>query len=406
MTQLERAPSLVAPHSWPVHGAAERRSDSIYARALRCVLVIALCNLPLGARAADPTPPSGETPVAPGMPAAGTPAPGTAAPGTAAPGSPAPSPPAVDSARGPVRSEDDKARSQYEFQSGTVCPFCAITPQYPEGRSGLHWHDHWKPVGTAEYIGISAMAATILGMRLFINPPSNADWDKEILFDGAVRDALRIDSPSGRDTAAVVSDVLFVWELLHPAVIDPFLVAWWQRKSPYVAWQMFVIDAQAYGLTLLVNDLTKRLTSRARPWVSTDDCAVNPDGESCGSGGRYQAFYSGHAAVTATGAGLLCAHHTQLSLYQNDLLDSGTCLLAVAGTAVTGAMRIASDNHWASDVVIGHLAGYVSGYLLPTLIYYREFRTAPHDHPPEGPTFAALPLATDGALGLSVFGTF
>jgi hypothetical protein len=55
-------------------------------------------------------------------------------------------------------------------------------------------------------------------------------------------------------------------------------------------------------------------------------------------------------------------------LYQNDILDVGTCALAVAGTAVTGAMRIASDNHWASDVIVGHLMGYASGYLLPTVL--------------------------------------
>jgi membrane-associated phospholipid phosphatase len=116
-------------------------------------------------------------------------------------------------------------------------------------------------------------------------------------------------------------------------------------------------------------------------------------------------FYSGHAAVTATGAGLICAHHTQLSLYQNDLLDQGTCALAVLGTALTGAMRIASDNHWASDVLIGHLMGYTSGYLLPTLLYYKEFRVQPHDHPAPA-VYATLPMITPESVGVSVLGVF
>lgn len=311
-----------------------------------------------------------------------------------------------DAVQTPRRAGTDADRATYEFQPDTVCPFCEITPQFPSGRSGLHWHEHWSPVGAAEYVGISAMAASILGLRLFVEPPGRAAWDNDILFDRRVRDALRFGGRSGRSAASTVSDILFVWEVLHPSVIDPLFVAWWQRESPYVAWQMFVIDAQAYAFTLLINDLTKRLTSRARPWVGIGDCAENPSGQECGSGGPYQAFYSGHAAVTATGAGLLCAHHTQLSLYQSDLLDSGTCVLAVAGTAVTGAMRIASDNHWASDVIVGHLMGYVSGYLLPTLLYYKEFRIAPHEHPSEGPTFAAVPLAKEGTLGLSIFGVF
>jgi membrane-associated phospholipid phosphatase len=170
---------------------------------------------------------------------------------------------------------------------------------------------------------------------------------------------------------------------------------------------MAVINAQAYALTFALNGATKRLTARARPWV--DGCDADPTGESCGSGGRYSSFYSGHAAVTATGAGLMCAHHTQLSLYRNPVLDTGACLVAVAGTAVTGAMRIASDNHWASDVIIGHLMGYLSGYLMPTLLYYKEFRITPHEHPaPEGhaPVYAILPWVTEDSARLGVVGLF
>jgi membrane-associated phospholipid phosphatase len=79
----------------------------------------------------------------------------------------------------------------------------------------------------------------------------------------------------------------------------------------------------------------------------------------------------------------------------------------VLGTATTGAMRIASDNHWTSDVLVGHLTGYASGYLLPTLLYYQDFRISPHEHEqPAGPVFATLPMITPDSLGLGVFGTF
>ncbi len=313
-----------------------------------------------------------------------------------------------DSARAPDQAQPPvpNVLLPYKFEPGVICPLCELTPQFPLGRSGLHWHDHWRFVGTTEYITVPVLAASVLAFRFFVPPASKARWDSPILFDSPVRDALRIRSAGGRKTASQISDVLFVWEVLHPTVLDPLLVAWWQRESPLVAWQMMVIDAQAYGLTLLLNDMVKRAASRARPWVATEDCAQNPDGPNCGSGGRYQSFYSGHAAVTATGAGLICAHHTQLSLYQSGLLDAGTCALAVAGTALTGAMRIASDNHWASDVLIGHLMGYASGYLMPTLLYYKEFRTAPHEHQPKATQFAALPLVTGESLGVSVLGLF
>jgi len=294
----------------------------------------------------------------------------------------------------------------YKFQPGVICPLCELTPQFPVGRSGLHWHEHWRQAGVPEYVSVAALAAGSVAVNFLIPAPTNPKWTGPILFDSAVRDALRIDSASGRQTAGTISDVLFAWEVLHPTVIDPLLFAWWVREAPFVAWQMALIDAQAYAFTFLMNDVVKRVAARERPWVSTGDCAQNPSGPECGSGGSSMSFYSGHAAVTATGAGLICAHHTQLSLYQNDVLDTGTCALAVLGTAVTGAMRIASDAHWATDVVVGHLMGYTSGYLMPTLLYYKEFRTQPHEHPTPAPVYATVPMITPESLGVSVLGVF
>jgi membrane-associated phospholipid phosphatase len=287
-----------------------------------------------------------------------------------------------------------------------ICPLCELTPQYPHGQSGLHWHEHWRQAGVREYVTLSALVASTVTVRHLFPPPASPSWTGPVLFDSAVRDALRIDSASGRKTAASVSDWLFIWEVVHPTVVDPLVFAWAQRGSPFVAWQMLLIDAQAYAFTFLMSDVVKRVTARERPWATTGECAQNPDAADCGSGGRNMSFYSGHAAVTATGAGLICAHHTQLSLYQSEVLDKGTCALAVAGTALTGALRVASDNHWATDVIVGHLMGYTSGYLLPTLLYYREFRIEPHEHPVSTPVYAALPMITPGAVGVSVLGAF
>lgn len=315
---------------------------------------------------------------------------------------PAPAPAANAAAPSPASAP---SLPPYTFQPGVLCPLCRITPQFPDGQSGLHWHQHWQTVGPREYVTVGALAAGALAVSAFVPAPDRARWTTPILLDEPVRELLRVDSRSGRQTAEAISDGLFLWEVIHPAIIDPLLVAWWARKSPFVAWQMLVIDAQAYSLTLLLNDVVKRLTARARPWIESPGCEQDPNAEECGSGGRFVSFYSGHAAVTATGAGLICAHHTQLSLYQSDLLDTGMCALAVLGTAVTGAMRVASDNHWASDVLIGHLMGYASGYLLPTLLYYREFRATPHDHP-VAPSYAALPFIARDALGVSLLGLF
>jgi membrane-associated phospholipid phosphatase len=291
-----------------------------------------------------------------------------------------------------------------QFGEGLSCPFCPNAPERPAGPGGLHWHEHWRSVGTREYISIAVLTGALLGTELFWPKADQPRWEKPILFDDAVRGALRLDSASGRDTAATISDAIVVWGVVHSAIVDPLLVAWWQRKAPFVAWQMVTIDAQAYALSLLLSEVTKRVVARARPWAVEESCTENSSAGDCASGYPNHSFYSGHAAVSATSAGLLCAHHTQLSLYQNDVLDVGACALAVAGTALTGALRIAADNHWATDVIMGHAVGYASGYLLPTLLYYREPRVRPESDP--GATFAAMPLVTGSSLGLSVFGQF
>jgi membrane-associated phospholipid phosphatase len=334
----------------------------------------------------------------------------TAAPAVRAQSAPAGAPtqsPSVERRDGGQVPAITKPRpfDSYTFAPGEVCPFCGVTPDAPEGQKGLHWHQHWNTVGAREYVTIPLIMAGALAFQMFVSSERDGDWNSPILFDGAARSALRLDSPGGRKTARDVSDALFTLSYVHPVLIDNLIVTWGIRESPRVAWQMFVINAQAYALTYSLNTLSKRLTSRARPWV--ERCEADPSGESCGSGGAYSSFYSGHAAFTATGAGLVCAHHTQLSLYRNPYLDTGACALAVLGTAVTGAMRVASDNHWASDVVIGHLAGYVSGYLLPTLLYYKQFRLTPHDdHPaePAAPTFAVLPLVGPDSAQVSIVG--
>jgi membrane-associated phospholipid phosphatase len=347
-------------------------------------------SIPLYAEAADPEADAGSAPSTAGA----KPAEHRATPSVGDP---------KDRADGPAPA---KAAAAYEFQPDVICPFCTLTPDYPTGRTGLHWHNHWQTAGTREFITIPALVAGWAGIQLFASQPSQARWKSPILFDRPMRRALRIGSEKGRSTASIASDWIFVWEIVHPSAIDPLLVAWWQRKAPFVAWQMTVINAQAYALTLLVTEGVKRGAARQRPRIDAAHCAQDPGANDCGAT-AYQSFFSGHAAVTATGAGLICAHHTQLNLYQSDFLDGGTCLLAVLGTATTGAMRIASDNHWTSDVLFGHLVGYASGYLLPTLLYYQDFRVTPHEHEPSpAPVYATLPMITRESLGLVVAGIF
>lgn len=293
----------------------------------------------------------------------------------------------------------------YRFEQDVDCPYCELAPE-PTRRRGLHWHEHWGRVGWQEYLTIGLGGFTGLTTHLLADRREEPSWDRPILFDEAVRDLLVFESRDHQRIASDVSDWLVGFAFVHPVLVDNFLVTWLGHGSDDVAYQMFVINAQAYSVTLAVNGLTKRLSNRARPWA--DECDTDESRRDCDAPKRNRSFHSGHAAMTATGAGLVCAHHTHLMLYGNPVLDVGACVVSVLGTATTGAMRISANNHWPTDVVVGHLVGYLSGYLMPTLLYYREFSIMPrsHDEPLEPPTFTLVPVFTDGQLGVVAAGLF
>ena len=318
----------------------------------------------------------------------------------------------ADADRG-AEAERARARQTYDFDPDEPCPFCVLTPTFPTGPYGLHWHEHWNRVGLREFILTPALAASALAIR-FVPDAEKPSWRGGILFDDWARDTLTFKSNEGRKRASFVSDLLFYASAVYPVVIDNIIITWFGKQRPDVAWQMFVINAQSYALTFAVNTGVKRLTSRERPYENA--CSQDPNADyPCETAGTFRSFYSGHAAHTATGAGLLCAHHTQLQLYRSPAADTATCLSGVAATLATGVLRISSDYHWASDVLVGYLAGYASGYLVPTLLYYKEFRISPepideHQPPPaEKPQMArmaVIPMGTPTSIQLSVVGMF
>jgi membrane-associated phospholipid phosphatase len=264
-------------------------------------------------------------------------------------------------------------------------------------------------VGVREYIITPLLYAVSIGTQLFAKPQTHPQWTGPILFDQGARNLLEFGSRSARRNASTVSDSFMIASIGYSYVVDDLLVTWVGRENPDVAWQMIVINTQAYGLTLALNTLTKRIAGRERPYG--EGCRSDPNSDlDCNNSTRYQSFYSGHSAMTATSAGLICAHHTQLQLYKNGVADASACLAGVLLTAATGVLRITSDRHWASDVLTGHLMGYVSGYLLPTLLYYKNFHIGaprPEQEAPAKPKVVAiLPQLTANSLGVDAIGVF
>ena len=102
-----------------------------------------------------------------------------------------------------------------------------------EPSPSLEWRPHWREVGTTEYVVVPSLYAAAFGVYFVIPPEGDADWNKPYLFDNALRDSLRFDSPSGRDRASAASDGLVAASLAYPFVVDAALVSWATRLRAF-----------------------------------------------------------------------------------------------------------------------------------------------------------------------------
>lgn len=242
----------------------------------------------------------------------------------------------------------------------------------------VKWSEDWPRVRLAEVVNVVGLTAASLAIDAYWTPPNHPGWQGGILFDDWVRDHVRGRSFKAQSNASNWSDMLYAGAVLEPYVVDVYFVALGVHQNADVALEMLLIDLQSLGVTGVMTLAMERAVGRARPY--TQDC--NRDGtvrsasgevlfNSCSGGsGDYQSFYSGHAAATATTAGLTCVHHQHLPLYGGGLADLAPCVLMSGVSIVTGVSRLGADRHWSTDVLTGWAVGALSGYVLPSLLHY------------------------------------
>lgn len=248
---------------------------------------------------------------------------------------------------------------------------------------------------TTEYIATGTLLAG-LGAAVLLTKEESPRWRGGVLVDQQAMALGRGDTPENRQMAGRTSDYLLYGMFLWPYADAGVAMA---RGGNTAAWQMALINTEAYALTSLVTYALKRTVRRERPYA-TAECA--PGDASCGSSAS---FLSGHAATAFTSAGLVCAHHGAMPLYGSKVADASACVGALAAATVTGSLRVVADMHYASDVFAGAALGLVSGYLLPKLLHYRSSAWQPADvakkreAPKRGITLAswsAAPMAVPG----------
>jgi membrane-associated phospholipid phosphatase len=220
------------------------------------------------------------------------------------------------------------------------------------------WRAEWPEFRTSEGVATIASGLATLAIVLY-GPIERPRWQGPILFDAAARDALRADSSETRQTYRTVGDWTYRLSPVLP-LLDVFVVSAAARSDSKLAWNLGATTFEAYSYSGLASFISTEISARQRPY---SQCLE--DGE-CDT----QSFYSGHSAIAATGAGLVCANHTRIALYGNPVADVGACVVASANAVTTAVTRLVADRHYATDVVVGTGLGFAFGYAVPVLLHY------------------------------------
>lgn len=223
---------------------------------------------------------------------------------------------------------------------------------------------------------------------------SDGRWRGGILFDEDFRAAIRLRAIPEQEIARQVSDVLLVSTMVGAAA-DALATPLAQGRTELALRASFA-HILALGVTLGAGEIVKRAAGRARPFER--DCADDPTRAGCGDSDVFASFYSLHSGVAFTSAGFLCATHGVRGMYGNTAADATACGLSLAMAATTGLLRVVSDRHYLSDVIVGATLGFLVGFLLPLAIVpevehgggpvTEQLLEAPLAAPMIGPTFS------------------
>jgi len=223
-------------------------------------------------------------------------------------------------------------------------------------------------------------------------------WTRENDLDSTIRDGFRIDSNQARRDADSVSDftVALSAALLPAAAIGG---AYLRDHDCAESWALFGRTVEAVGLALFVSEAFKQVAGRERPFG--DRCADDPPSDvNCKDDDRNKSFMSGHATLAAAGAGLTCRFALDRNAFgKSPIARMAPCVVGIAGAFVTGALRVASDRHWGTDVLVGFGAGALIG-TFDTWGPLEWLRFEQHDAAGEVEAVGfVLPYANDGRFG-------
>lgn len=249
------------------------------------------------------------------------------------------------------------------------------------------WRDDW-PQYSATEATLTAAAAVTTGVIVLVGPVEQPRWQGPILFDRAVRSQFRASDPETRSRFRTVGNYTYHLSPVIP-FFDVLIASALGHSDKKLTLNLLAVTLEAYSYTGVSAFVSTEISARARPDSDPNclrgNCKVDA-----------QSFFSGHAAIAATAAGLVCANHSRIALYGNAFADAAICALSSLNALATATTRVVADRHYASDVIVGTGVGFGIGYAVPVLLHYSS----------AGRSVAIGPDPSCGGNCLSVRGTF
>lgn len=250
----------------------------------------------------------------------------------------------------------------------------------------LEW-DFDRRVGWPEAVVTSSTGVALGVLYLGLDEPHEPRWIGPVLLDDYARDGLVATGP-GVDTAAGASDLLVTALMGYTIFVDSIGRAGLANDEWDSAFQTSAIAVQSHALNVLVTTGLKYGFGRRRPGFGR--CYDEPFSDASCAERPNVSFPSGHTSAAFTGAGLVCVTHEHLPYYGGGVADRIACYTAIGLATATGILRIASNNHYLTDIAAGALLGFAMGYVIPKVVYFGGDAAEPERaggalRPPEPP---------------------
>jgi membrane-associated phospholipid phosphatase len=253
--------------------------------------------------------------------------------------------------------------------------------------------------GVITGVGLAWWGASEVLLRSELTP-SSCKWCNPPAADSSVRNALRWSNTRAADK---VSDVL-AYGLVPVGAIGAYAIgaATDRQRSAGSRWSDLLLDVliivEATALAADANQFAKIWVGRARPSVHA--AALQHTGAQVRSSDDNRSFYSAHTNTAMAISVSACTVASMRGYGWAPLLCTTLPTLALGA----GYLRIASDNHYFTDVAFGALAGASFGFAVPYFMHGARAR----DSKPTARLGSYRPYITrvDGELRLGLVGEF